>query len=212
MRKLRKKSMIMGILLGAAVMSMVGCGSSTSASSNSKKKELIVDTSKVDTNVVKAKNHNAASSVTFMESDGDSLDEVISGAWFDDKGNPKADDLPENIAYSFPISAIFAHELSNFRFLDNKTWKLEDIKRSQSSLNYAYAVLVTDIKINYGVSVYTGTEYYTGEEIGFECMNGCESKILKGDSVLLFGTYGGRNSSDIPSFDVHYIEVHNDRF
>ena len=53
------------------------------------------------------------------------------------------------------------------------------------------------------------TEYYSGKKIMF---TGDFTKMLNGDSAIMFGIYKGTDINDIPGFDAYFLEFHNGDF
>ena len=53
------------------------------------------------------------------------------------------------------------------------------------------------------------TEYYSGKKIMF---TGDFTKMLNGDSAIMFGIYKGTDVNDIPGFDAYFLEFHNGDF
>lgn len=180
--------------------------------STSAKKELKPDMSRVDTNVVGPTGNGKALTLTFMEYDGNVLDELLANAWFDDSGNPLAECLPEKIADAFPMGAVMAKRLAKFTFVDGLNCTISKIQRKSPSYDYSYALLVSDINKYIGSDGKTynsATEYYSQQKVIF---TGNFTGLLNGDDGIIFCVYKGLNTEDTPVFEGYFLEFHNDEF
>ena len=89
--------------------------------------------------------------------------------------------------------------------------------RKSPSYDYSYALLIKNIdkQVTIGGDRYNyATEYYSGKKIMF---TGDFTKMLNGDSAIMFGIYKGTDINDIPGFleDIQFCEIfcgiiHND--
>ena len=97
-----------------------------------------------------------------MEYDGDVLDELLSGAWFDSSGNPLAEYLPERISDTFPLPTIMAEHLKNFTFVDGKKCTMQQKLRKTPSYDYSYALLIKNIdkQVTIGGAAYSNWTYF----------------------------------------------------
>lgn len=176
------------------------------------KKVLKANPLNVDRRVVGPVGNGKYEGLTFMEYDGDVLDELLSGAWFDSSGNPLAECLPERISDTFPLPTVMAKYLRNFTFVDGKKCTMQQMLRKSPSYDYSYALLIKNIdkQVTVGGDRYNyATEYYSGKKIMF---TGDFTKMLNGDSAIMFGIYKGTDINDIPGFDAYFLEFHNGDF
>lgn len=176
------------------------------------KKVLKANPLNVDRRVVGPVGNGKYEGLTFMEYDGDVLDELLSGAWFDSSGNPLAEYLPERISDTFPLPTVMAKHLKNFTFVDGKKCTMQQMLRKSPSYDYSYALLIKNIdkQVTIGGDRYNyATEYYSGKKIMF---TGDFTKMLNGDSAIMFGIYKGTDINDIPGFDAYFLEFHNGDF
>ena len=78
--------------------------------------------------------------------------------------------------------------------------------RKSPSYDYSYALLIKNIdkQVTIGGDRYNyATEYYSGKKIMF---TGDFTKMLNGDSAIMFGIYKGTDVNDIPGFDAYFLE------
>ena len=148
---------------------------------------------------------------TYMRYDGDVLDELLSGAWYDELGIPLADELPKVIGSTYPMRAVLANHLENFEFIQGNS--LDYLRRYKNpSYDYSYALLIQNIQkrdSGLGEIIYQGTEYFSKETVIF---TGNFNGIMNGDDVIMFGTYTGMATDDTVNFEAYYLELHNDGF
>lgn len=157
---------------------------------------------------------NESGSYSYMEDDGSYFDEVILGAWFNDDGTPKAGGFPKQLDNTL-TRAVGLVGLDKFKFIDGVQYTLDSIKRdpvgTNKSFPYIYAILLSDIeKVDTGMGiVYVGFEYVSYQPV---IMHGNFDGILNGDDILMFGTYSGLSSDDIPNFQGYYVEIRGNGF
>lgn len=151
--------------------------------------------------------------MTEMADDGDYFDEIVSGAWFDENGEPLADFLPFGLRDKFYNKNV-GTQVQDFYFVDGVNYTIDDIRRSESQDGDLYsdvtALLIEDIeKYNdEGDTYFVGTEYFSGEYV---VVKGDFDKLLNGDDVLAMGAYMGLASDDTPNFRGVYLIICNGR-
>lgn len=152
---------------------------------------------------------------TEIEGDGTYFDEIVSGAWFDEYGQPIATYMPKDLTEKFFFNGYYA-ELRHLHFVDASNVTLDYVKRYGYSTDVVfdeiYALVITDIykmETENGKNYFQGTEYYSGEPV---VIWGEFSGLLNGDSVMVIGPFNGLATDDTANFTGVWCELINNRF
>ena len=136
---------------------------------------------------------------TQVVGDGNSYDEIILNAWFDENHNPIATYMPKELTgYNYV-------KLATFCFVDNDFWTITNVKRSPGSYEN-YALVLTNIQKDsdsWGNMYIRGYDFFTGEQV---VAHGKFEGVLNGDNVLVVCTYQGLATDDTLNLNCwHYI-------
>lgn len=152
---------------------------------------------------------------TEIEGDGTYFDEIVSGAWFDEYGQPIAKYMPQDLTEKLFFDGYYA-ELKHLHFIDGSNMTLDYVKRYGYSTDVVfdeiYAMVITDVYkfvTDNGKNYFQGTEYYSGEPV---VIWGSFSGLLNGDSVMIIGPFNGLATDDTANFTGVWCEIINNRF
>lgn len=150
-----------------------------------------------------------------MADDGSYLDEIVSGAWYNEDGTPKAEFPPSRI-YLRPNNVGYFW-LEDLHFVDGINYTIDNIKRSSSDQNKltepGYILLLNNIykeQDSMGNIYIVGWEYFSSTPVVLH--GNFSDTILNGDNIMAITVYEGLASDDTPNFNTSYIEICNDRF
>ena len=153
----------------------------------------------------------------YLYDDGNYFDEVVSGAWFDNNGDPISDAFPDNLDNVFVRSGLIVAGPSKYHFVDGTNYTIDDLRREKFASTddidpTVFALLISNLQKEEdtdGSIYFVGYEYTSSQPV---VVHGNFSGIVNGDNVLMFGIYTGLGADDTPNFQGYYMEIDNGRF
>lgn len=149
--------------------------------------------------------------------DGNYFDEVVSGAWFDENGNPIALSFPKKLKLAFFDRGWLGPGPKQYIPID-QIYTIDRVRREMPVFNddylddYCVSLLVKNIEKHTGENgeiYYSGFEYWSNEQV---VIHGNFTGILNHDDLLVFGVFKGLGADDTPNFEAVLISVENGRF